>query len=277
MNWFKKFERRLEPIALNNLTLYIVIGQAFFYLASLLELLSVNRFVLVPALVTDGEYWRLLTFPFAPPVSGRFASLTGHVFFAFALYMLYLMGSALEQYWGAVRYNLFIFVGYALTVGAAFVTPGYPATNVFIAGSIFLAFAYLNPDFILYIFFILPVKIKWLALFTWILYAWQLFTGDWAAKLAVFAAVGNFLIFFSRDLLLDLRSGRRRMEAQNRQFAREAGKVEPRHRCYVCGKTDLTDPQMDFRYCSKCSGDQCYCPDHIHNHEHVLTPTEDQR
>jgi Pyruvate/2-oxoacid:ferredoxin oxidoreductase delta subunit len=44
-----------------------------------------------------------------------------------------------------------------------------------------------------------------------------------------------------------------------------------RHRCYVCGKTDVSHPQLDFRYCSKCAGDQCYCPEHIRNHEHVLT------
>src|ERR1043165_464844 len=84
-------------------------------------------------------------------------------FLAFGWYLFYLMGSALEAYWGVFRYNVYLFVSYVLLVGLAFLTPAAPVTNMFILGSVFLAFAYLNPDFEMILFFILPVKIKWLA------------------------------------------------------------------------------------------------------------------
>ena len=264
MSWFNRLERRLDPVAIPNLTLYLVIGQAFVYLSAMLGLMDVRRLLLVPALVTHGEWWRLITFIFIPPGSHW-------VFIAFALYFLYLTGSALEQYWGTIRYNLFLFTGYALTVGLAFVTPTQLATNVFIGGAIFLAFAYINPEFVLYLFFVLPVKIRWLAWIAWAGYAFSFFTGDLSAKLSVVAAVGNFLLFFGRDIWLDIKQGRRRMQAQAQRAAEERGEREPRHRCYVCNKTDVTHPDLDFRYCSKCSGDQCYCPEHIREHAHVVS------
>ena len=86
----------------------------------------------------------------------------------------------------------------------------------------------------------------------------------------VLAATGNFLIFFSGDLVAQIRSGRRRMTHQARVFAARPEEGAARHRCRTCGKTNLTHPQLDFRYCSKCAGDQCYCSEHIFNHEHVL-------
>ena len=86
----------------------------------------------------------------------------------------------------------------------------------------------------------------------------------------VLAATGNFLIFFAGDIVSRIRTGRRRMAHQASVFAASQDEREARHRCRVCGKTDLTHPQMDFRYCSKCAGNQCYCPEHIFNHEHVL-------
>jgi hypothetical protein len=166
-----------------------------------------------------------------------------------------------------------LLTGYLLTVGLAFVTPYAVATNLFVGGAVFLAFAYLNPDFVMYIFFILPVAITWLGLIAWLGYAWTFFTEGWSGKLAISAAVGNFLIFFARDLWLDLKLGRHRLQAHAQREAQERGKREPRHICHVCGKTDLDHPELDFRYCSKCAGDQCYCPEHIRNHEHVLTET----
>jgi hypothetical protein len=196
------------------------------------------------------------------------------VFIAFVLYFLYLIGSALEEQWGAARYNLFLLIGYVLTVGLAFVTPGVPADNLFINVGIFLAFAYLYPDFTMYIFFILPVKARWMALFMWLLYAWSFFTGDLAIRLSIVGAVGNFLLFFSRDIWTDIKTGRRRMKTQAERLRESATADEPRHRCRTCGRDSNTDPQLDFRYCSQCAGDQCYCSDHIRNHVHVTAADE---
>ena len=268
MTLLDKLERALGRYAISNLSLYIVIGQVFVLLGAMFNLLNLNLFVFVPALVLQGQWWRLLTFLFflAPP-SGTF----GPIFVAFALYMFYMMGTALESYWGAFRYNLFLLLGYALTVGAAFITPGSAVTNLFLGASVFLAFAFLNADFEFILFFILPVKVKWLALLAWVGYGVSFFLGTWPVRLQILASVGNFLVFFAGELFWGVRRGKRAVVRKAREFA-EAG--EPRHRCRVCGKTDLTNPELDFRYCSKCAGDECYCPEHIHQHVHVVAPDE---
>lgn len=263
MTFLDKLERALGRFAISNLSLYLVIGQVFVLLLALIGRIDLELCVLVPARVVHGEWWRLITFWFMPPPPGMF----GYLFIAFAWYMFYLMGSALEHYWGEFRYNLFLILGYVLTVAVAFVTPNSSVTNLFIAGSVFLAFAYLNPDFEFLLFFILPVKIKWLALLTWVGYAITAFRGDLPVRLQILGSVGNFLVFFSGDIVRSVRHGRQKMARQAREFA-EAG--EPRHRCHVCGKNDRTHPDLDFRYCSKCAGDQCYCPEHIQNHVHVV-------
>jgi Zn finger protein HypA/HybF involved in hydrogenase expression len=268
MSLLDKLERALSRFAIPNVTLYLVIGQVFVLLGAIADRIDLRHFVLVPALVMDGQWWRIFSFLLMPPPA---SGTLGLVFVAFAWYLFYLMGNSLEATWGTLRYNLFLLLGVALTVGAAFLTPRSAATNAFLAGSVFLAFAYLNPDFELALFFILPVKIKWLALVTWVLYAYSFVTGSTATRLQVVAAVGNFLIFFGRDIWLSMRYRKRTMARKAERIVREQ---EPRHVCYVCGKTDRTHPQLDFRYCSKCAGDQCYCPDHIHTHAHVVAANE---
>lgn len=252
MDFLNPLERRFGRFALPHVSLYLVIGQVLFWSVSFLGYFDLNAITLVPAAVLAGEWWRVFTFLFVPPNSHP-------VFIAFAWYMFWMMGSALEGYWGAFRYNVFIFVGWALTAAVAFLFPLWPATNVFLAGSVFLAFAFLNPDFELMIFFILPVKIKWLALLQAVFYAINLVLGAWPVRLAVLASVGNFLLFFTGEIVERIRTGRRRMQHQARAAAARADDNEPRHRCVVCGKTELTHPHEDFRYSDD---DRCYCSEH---------------
>ncbi|ATC64210.1 hypothetical protein CMV30_09715 [Nibricoccus aquaticus] len=262
MSLLQRLERRLEPFAITNLTLFIVIGQVFVLLTSMMNLIDVNLLTLVPALVQAGEWWRLFTFVFIPPASG-------YLFIAFALYLLYLYGSALEHFWGPLRYNLFLLTGWALTVGLSFITPYSIATNIFIGGAVFLAFAWVHPNFELLLFFVLPVKIKWLALLAWAGYAFQFFSGGLSAKLAVAAAVGNFLIFFGADLLRALRQqGRRNPAASLRRDDEKASATDARHTCSVCNRTDRTNPELDFRYASD---DRCYCTDHLPSRQPTAT------
>ncbi len=258
MNLLDKLDRKLRRYAVPNVTMYLIIGQVLFFLFVLSGRFMLERVVLIPHRVMMGEWWRLITFLFIPPI-------TNPIFAFFAWYLFYLMGSALEGHWGAFRYNLFLLFGYVLTVAVSFLLPMYPATNVFIGGSVFLAFAFLYPDFQLYLFFILPIKIKWLALLTWIGYAYQILVGSWSTRLFVLASIGNFFLFFGKDILWRMRSGNLRMAAQVRQISR---KKEAFHRCAVCGITDVSHPQMEFRYCSECGG-LGYCKDHIFNHKHV--------
>ncbi len=275
MSLLTKLERLLGRFAIPNLSLYLVIGQVLLWGLALLAGFNLETIALLPAAVYAGQPWRLVTYLFLPFGGGGGAFAM--VLLAFTWYMFYMMGNALEHYWGTFRYNAFIGLGWVLTTAAALLTPGQYASNYFIYLSVFLAFAFLNPDFTFYIFFILPVKVKWLALITWLGFAYALVVGPWSARLAVLAATGNFLLFFSEDIVARIRGGRRRMAHQARMFAARADEGAARHRCRVCGKTDLTHPQLDFRYCSKCAGNQCYCPEHIFAHEHVLVDEDAKR
>ena len=258
MSMIDKWERKLKKYALENVTLYLILGQVLFYVFHLSGRFILERVVLIPEDVLAGEWWRLLTFLFIPPFSNP-------VFAFFGWYLFYLMGNALEGHWGAFRYNVFLLVGYTVTVAVTFLFPASVATNLFIGGSVFLAFAYLYPDFQLYVLFIIPVKIKWLAVITWIGYAWELFTGSWHTRMLVLASISNYLLFFGRDIYLTMKTGNRKMVFQSKQYA--TGR-EPFHVCAKCKKTDLSHPQMEFRYCPDCNG-LGYCIDHIFDHEHV--------
>lgn len=251
MGFLNRLERAIGRYAIPNISLYLVIGQVFFWSVSFLGFFDIERIALLPWAVARGEVWRVFSFLLLPPNAHP-------VFIAFAWYMFYLMGSALEGHWGVFRYNLFLFLGWIMTVGVAFLFPTTYATNVFLAGSVFLAFAFLNPEFEILIFFILPVKIKWLALIAWIGYGFTLITGTWPVRLAVLASISNFLIFFSGAIVQRGKTGRRRMEYQAKQAAAREND-EPRHTCVVCGKTDRTHPREDFRYSDD---DKCYCSEH---------------
>jgi len=272
MSLLTKLERALGRLAVPNLPLILVAGQVLFWGLWLMAGFNLERIALRPATALAGEPWRLVTFLFFP--ASLNTSAMSIVLMAFVWYLFYLMGSALESFWGAFRFNLFIGLGWLLTVGAAFVTPQAYATNYYLLLSVLLAFAYLNPDFTLLIFFILPVKIKWLALLQWLLYGYLVVVGPWPVRLLVIAASGNFLVFFAGDIVAQIRTGRRRVAHQARAAGARRDAAEARHRCRICGKTELTDPQLDFRYCSKCAGNQCYCSDHIFAHEHVPEEAE---
>lgn len=259
MEFLRTLERRLGWLAVPNFTLYLMCGQILVYGLTVINYLQLERLELIPQLVLAGEVWRVFTFIFMPP-------LAHPIFMAFAWYLFYIMGTALEHHWGAFRYNLFLWIGFIATMVAAFMFPGAAATNVFIGGSVFLAFAFLNPNFELMLFLILPVKIKWLALLTWLGYGMGLVFGSWPVRAMVLASLANFIVFFGRDIVHLLKAWRRR-EAYHAQAEAEAN--EPFHRCHTCGITDKTHPEMEFRYCSACAGDYAYCEEHLRNHEHV--------
>ena len=257
MNFLNKFERKFGRYAVPNVTASIVIGQALLYLFAYSGKLDLGRALLIPARVLAGEWWRLLTFPFIPPSASLF-------FVFFALYAFYLMGGALEGQWGAFRYNVFLLTGYVMTVAVSFLFPYHAASNIFIGGSVFLAFAALYPEFQFYIFFILPVKVKWLAILAWIGYGISFVSGDWATRLLIAASIGNFFLFFGKDIWWRMKTGKRKMAEQARSLT---GKQEAFHRCASCGKTDVTHPELDFRYCPDCGG-LGYCMEHINDHQH---------
>jgi hypothetical protein len=258
MSLLDRLEKLIRPVAIQNITLYLIFGQIFAFGASFVGQISLGPIMLLPVLVLKGEIWRLVTFLFVPPNAHP-------ALIAFAWYIFYLMGDVLERFWGTARYNLFLLIGWGATILVAFVTPYSLVTNAFLAGSVFLAFAWLNPNFELALFFILPIKVKWLALVAWLGYGYSLVVGPMAVRLSVVAVVLNFLLFFGRDIILLLKS---RNRSRTAHVERERLASEPRHNCLICGKTDQTHPMEDFRYCSKCAGAACYCQDHIRSHQH---------
>jgi hypothetical protein len=186
-----------------------------------------------------------------------------------AWYALYFMGTTLEHLWGTFRYNFYLFVGYVATVAAAFVFPDSYATNFYYLESIPLAFAFLFPEFRFLLYFILPVKAKWFALLIWLHFALILIAGPWMMRMMVLAAISNFILFFWRDIGVRIVEGRRRMNLQTKHVVAAKKQYEYRHRCTVCGVTEKTNPDEDFRYCSKCAGQYAYCSKHIRDHEHI--------
>ena len=113
--------------------------------------------------------------------------------------------------------------------------------------------------------FILPVRIKWLALLTWLFYGWTMITGDWMSRAMATAAVANFLLFFGRDIVLTMKSARRKMEFQTKAAAAADAAF---HKCETCGATEQSHPGSSFFVCDECSGDHEYCDQHIHSHPH---------
>lgn len=254
-----KLERKLGRYAIPNLTLFLVGGQAATYVLTLAKPEFALALALIPEAVLEGEVWRLVTFLFYPPA-------TSPLFVIFALYFIYMFGRALEEHWGEFRFNVFMFVGWLLSVGAAFAVPGSMATNAYLMGSLLFAFAYLNPDFTILLFFILPIRIKWIALLTGVGFVYTLAVGSWQDRALVAAGVANFFLFFGSDMWLRVRGARRRQV--KRETERKAAGTAT-HQCAVCGLTDLEDRNMQFRYCSQCAGKRCYCMDHIRDHEHA--------
>ncbi|MBX3432970.1 MAG: hypothetical protein KF847_06600 [Pirellulales bacterium] len=275
MPLLKRLEARFGRYAVPNLTLALISGQALLYvLTSLPQGAHVENVMLVPAKVVDGEIWRLATFLFMPPAIGPL-----FVLFHFLLFNLY--GTAVEHHLGRFRYNLYFAIGYLANVLAAFagaaILGGFgpdgkfelapiAASNYFLYGTVFLGFARLFPEYTIYLFFVLPVKIRWLAWLAWAMMAYAVYIGGWLAALLVGASVLNYFLFFGLDHVREARAAHRRIAFEAK--ARSALKP-PRHECRVCGLDSDESPRTLFRYCSKCAGQVCYCPEHIRDHEHV--------
>ena len=143
--------------------------------------------------------------------------------------------------------------------------------------SMFFAFATLYPDMQVLFFFIIPVKVKWLAWLDAAMYAIRcamyIAGGSWVMCLLPLAAVANYLLFFWSDIMERFGRVKYRASRQTINFKQAAKKAQQQkgyiHKCAVCGKTDTDYPDEEFRYCSKCNGYYCYCSEHIHNHVHI--------
>jgi membrane associated rhomboid family serine protease len=253
MTWLDKLEKRIGFLAIPGLIRIVI---AFNVLVFLLVKLNPDfRFVLDldPArIIRNGEVWRLVTYIFLP----QSYSL---LWLALALWFLWFIGEGLERAWGAFRLTLYFFVGMIGTTIAAFFF-GSNFSNTMLISSLFFAFARFYPDLVIYLFFVLPVKIKWLA---WVYAALLLFgfvTGPNSLRMALVAAMSNYIIFFGPEIIHDVRH-RHEVSTRRKRFEGETrSEEEPMHKCAVCGATELSDPNLDFRVAS--DGEE-YCVPHL--------------
>lgn len=252
MKLMDKMERKFGFLAIHNLTLYIVVGQALTFLMIVMRPEGAERVLALMSFnfsrFLDGEVWRILSFILIPET-------TSMIFIIFALMILQMMGGALEQHWGAFRYNLYLLTGVIGVLVAGIIVPYHPISSYFLLNSIVFAFAYLYPNYELNLFLVLPVKVKWIAWLSFGLVLYLFFQGGIATKLEAAGALLNFPLFFGADILRSFKAKKRvnKMKAEKRKL-----EAEPFHVCVKCGVTDLESPEREFRYrsegavCSAC-------------------------
>lgn len=295
MRPMSKFEKKFGKYAIPNLTTILIACYAVGYLLDMLAPQMLNYLTLNPLLICRGQVWRVITWIVVPPSTGNLFSLL------LMLYLYWSLGASLERAWGTYRYNVYMISGILLTVLGSFVTMGLSflmygeawelmtqvgalcfSTN-YINMSIFLAFAVTFPDMQLLLMFIIPIKVKWLGIVYGVMVAWDFISGAHFSlgslgtidaslfrRVAILFSLLNFIIFFftSRRVIVSPKQMKRRQEFK-REMSRAQANVITRHKCAICGKTDESDPDLEFRFCSKCNGNYEYCQEHLFTHKHV--------
>lgn len=277
---FERFCYANRNIGIPNLMLYISLGTAVVYLISMFT----QNYVLYDLLcfhreaILHGQVWRLFTYPLTM-LNSNF------LFMAVSLFCYYSIGSAMERQWGTLKFNLFYLTGVLLMDIYALLF-NCNASVYYLNTSLFLSFATMYPQASFLLFFIIPIKAWVFALFTLFVLLMGLFSFPiTAANFFPLIALANYFLFFGSDVMnvipaswrfnFQRKFGRKKSQQPPKviQFTRvEPVRQEPApytHRCTVCGRTDVTDPDLEFRYCSRCKGYYCYCSEHINNHSHI--------
>lgn len=277
---FERFCYKNRNKGIPNLMLYITLGNAIVYLISaiagnftLYNLLCFNR-----TLILQGQVWRLISYPLT-------LWNNNILFMVITLFCYYSLGSAMERLWGTAKFNIFYFTGVILMdiYGLLF---HCTASVYYLNMSLFLGFATLYPQAGFLLFFIIPVKAWIFALFDLIVIFIGVFSPPYsAANLFPLIALANYFLFFGSDVInvvpLSWQNSIRKLLRRQPKPPKQPKVIQFRvehpqkeapaytHRCTVCGRTDVSNPELEFRYCSKCNGYYCYCSDHIGNHSHI--------
>ncbi len=270
MNWIDRLERKYRRFAITGLVKYLVIGTAIVFALEQFKISSqiINKLVLFMPDVLRGQIWRLVTFIFIPPE-------TNPIFIIFILYMFYMFGKALEEYWGNFRFNLYYLIGMIGAIISACIIPeGYGNTE-FLSLSIFLAFAYIYPEFKILLFFVIPVKVKYLAWVDLILIVFSVLLGSASDKVAAIMSFLNFIVFFGKDMYDKWIAPRVKKYIKKKRHSKFKVIVPDKtyefvHKCSVCGRTSKSHPFLKFGYCPSCTSDFEYCNEHLKDHEHFL-------
>ena len=200
MKWFYKLEYRHPNWCIPNLMLVIIAGQAMVYLADMFSygFSLISKLSLDLGMVAQGEVWRLLTFLFVPEASSA-------IMLVITLYFYYFIGHGLEMAWGDYKFNVYYLFGALGAIAAAALSMlltgwGY-GSSAYLNLSLFFAYAMLWPDTQLLLFFLIPVKMKYLAWFSGAVCLFNFVFGSWASRLSIALSLVNFLLFFGGDFL----------------------------------------------------------------------------
>lgn len=285
MNWLSKMERKYGRYAIANLMYYVIILYGLGYV-----LYKVNPWFYFQYLALDwgavfrGQVWRILTFLMQPTSDNL-------LMVVLMLYIYYMIGRQLEAVLGKFRFNFYFITGvlihilaslvvYLASGGAFVISPGVEYLNL----SLFLVFAVLFPNAQFLLFFAIPIQGKWIAIIDSLYFVWAIvrpflpaYAGiGYGAALSAVASVLNFGLFYLLCKEVQPYSPKEvRRKREFRQKVRQAQRPENRyangakHKCAVCGRTELDAPDLEFRYCSKCNGNYEYCQDHLFSHIHV--------
>lgn len=269
------FEKKFGKYAVRNISLVLIMCYVVGYIIQAVN----NRFLayltLDPYSVLHGQVWRIFTWILVPP----------SMLDPFTIIMLlfyYNIGTSLERTWGTYRYNVYLLSGMLFTVvgsfaglGLSYLIPGLSMNSgyfstYYINMSIFLAFAATFPNMQVLLMFIFPIKVKWLGILYGLVLVYDfLFRSNPVIQIAIASSLLNFVIFFvtSRSHI-HMSPKQMKRRAEFRQDIRRNSKVT-RHKCAVCGQTEEDDPDLEFRFCSKCNGNYEYCQNHLFTHTHV--------
>lgn len=271
MKFLNKLERRFGRYAISNLSMYIIVTYVIGYILQLFAPRMMYYLNLEPALILRGQIWRLVSWILIPPDSLDFFTI-------FMLFLYLSLGTTLERTWGTFRYNVYIFMGVFAAVIGAFVLyfcgigiMGFAFSTYYINMSIFLAFAASYPNEQVYLFFMIPIKMKWMGVFYAVILLYQFIYSGWAGRVVILASLANFILFFLMTRNMQRVSPKEIRRKQN--FRRQVQRVNTpgvtKHKCAVCGRTEKDGDDLEFRFCSKCDGNYEYCQDHLFTHEHV--------
>lgn len=275
MNRIERFCYQHPRFGIPNLMMIIVFGNAAMWLlmqmdttAQLYQLLRFSG-----QAVLHGQIWRIITFVFIPGESNL-------LWLAISLYFYYWIGSSLEREWGNGKFTIYYVSGMLLTaiygvLLSLILGQDVMVSTTYLNLSLFFAFATLFPDVQVLLFFIIPIKVKWLAYLDAALFVLAVVTLPFPIDLLPVVAVLNYLVFCGDWLFDYFRPNRIRQRQKTVNFKREARRINREqsskpynHKCAVCGKTDAEHPELEFRYCSRCAGYHCFCQEHINNHIH---------
>ena len=278
MKMINKLERKFGRYAIKNLSLYLILGYVIGYLLLMFAPQVLSKLILVPAFVMQGEVWRLLTWVITPP------ELSVSIFTIIMLFFYYSIGNLLERSIGTFLYNLYIFGGMFLTMAGTMIayilcqyvfhipmswdSHIYIVSSYYICLSLFLAVAVCYPDMQVLLYFVIPIKIKLSVLYL-VFIGYYFMNANLMGRVNIVMSLLNFVIFYFSTK--DFRRLSPKQIKRRRNYAKQVrvnNSENVTHKCYVCGITDKEAPDMQFRYCSRCTGNKEYCQDHLFTHEH---------